>query len=425
MTGAQKFAVVLAPLFAAGMWLYVGRVVVVHQQADAFSRGIPRGNLSDLYPRWLGSRELLLNHRDPYSAEVTSEIQAGYYGRPLAAASAEGPHDQQGFAYPVYVALLLAPTVKLSFPHVQESFRWLLAFLTVVSVPLWMRFIKLKLSFANVVILSALTLGTFAAVQGIRLQQLSLLVAALIATSLFLLIADFPVLAGVLLAFATFKPQLAVPLAAWLGLWALSDLRLRWKFAASFASTLGALIAAGEYLLPGWPREFYAAVVAYRQYTQSQSLLDQLATPAVGIPLAALVIAGVGWICWRARKSPVRDEQFIWVTSIVLAGTLVVIPTVAPYNQLLLLPGALLLVRTWREKLKVGSATRILRALGAACLAWPWLSATALALISFFTPAAQHYWQVPLWTSLFIPIPIAACLGLFVASDTMRANILR
>jgi hypothetical protein len=425
VTSAQKLAVVLALVLAAGMWLYVSRVLVVRQQADAFSRGIPRGNLSDLYPRWLGSRELLRNHRDPYSAEVTSEIQTGYYGRPLDPTSSEGPHDQQGFAYPVYVALLLAPTVKLSFPHVQDFFRWLLAFLTVVSVPLWMRFVKLKLSFTNVVILTALTLGTFAAVQGIRLQQLSLLVAGLIAASACLLIADCQVLAGALLALATVKPQLVVPLAAWLALWALSDLRLRWKFAASFAITLSALIAAGEYLLPGWPREFFAAVIAYRQYTRSQSLLDQLASPAVGVPLAALVVAGVAWTCWRARKSAVRDEQFIWVTSIVLAATVVIIPTIAPYNQLLLLPGAFLLIRTWNENLKVGSATRILRALAAGCVAWPWLTATALALISFFTPGAQPYWQLPLWTSFFIPIPIAACLALFVASDTMRASIAR
>jgi len=43
----------------------------------------PRGNLSDLYPRWLGARELLLHGRDPYSPEITREIQRGYYGREL------------------------------------------------------------------------------------------------------------------------------------------------------------------------------------------------------------------------------------------------------------------------------------------------------------------------------------------------------
>ncbi len=72
-----------AVLCATGVWLYGNRVLIPHQVSDAAAHDRPRGNLSDLYPRWLGARELLLHGRDPYSAEVTREIQAGYYGRPL------------------------------------------------------------------------------------------------------------------------------------------------------------------------------------------------------------------------------------------------------------------------------------------------------------------------------------------------------
>ena len=421
---AQKFALASALVFAAGMWLYVERVLVPHQKSQAASQGVPRGNLSDLYPRWLGSRELLLNHRDPYSAEITREIQIGYYGRPLDGLGPEGPRDQQGFAYPVYVALLLAPTVKLPFPLVQELFRWLLAGLTVISVLLWMRFARLRFSWRNIAIVVLLTLGTFPSVQGIRLQQLSLLVAALIAGSAFLLSEDRQVLAGFLLAIATIKPQLAIPLAAWLLFWSLNHVRQRWKFAVSFAMTAGALIVAGEYMLPGWPQEFYAAVIAYRQYTRAQSVLDQLATPAIGALLAALVVAGVALICWRARSVSAVDEQFIWATSLVLAVTVVVIPTIAPYNQLLLLPGSFCLWRAWRQNLKVNSAIRILRILAAGCVIWPWVTVTILAMVSFFTSAGQHYWQLPLWTSFFIPITIAACLELCVVNKSIQSSMI-
>src|ERR1700733_11387258 len=108
------------------MWFYADRILVGYQVADAAAHQRPRGNLSDLYPRWLGARELLLHERNPYSPEVTREIQAGYYGRPLDAARAEDPRDQQGFAYPVYVAFLLAPTVELPFEYVQKGFFFLL-----------------------------------------------------------------------------------------------------------------------------------------------------------------------------------------------------------------------------------------------------------------------------------------------------------
>src|SRR5579864_854725 len=105
--------VVFALIVSTAMWLYVNRVLVAHQRADAAVSHTPRGNLSDLYPRWLGSRELLLHAHDPYSKEVTRQIQAGYYGRPLDPSRPDDPKDQQAFAYPVYVAFLLAPTVYL------------------------------------------------------------------------------------------------------------------------------------------------------------------------------------------------------------------------------------------------------------------------------------------------------------------------
>src|SRR5690242_3071409 len=89
----------LACLLALGMWCYVDLVLVPYQVADAARMQRPRGNLSDLYPRWLGARELLLHGRDPYSPEITREIQIGYYGRPLDSSRLNDPKDQQGFAY--------------------------------------------------------------------------------------------------------------------------------------------------------------------------------------------------------------------------------------------------------------------------------------------------------------------------------------
>src|SRR5262249_34303120 len=182
MAHAQKFALALAGLFCAGMWLYVDRVLIGHQVAEARDRGIPRGNLSDLYPSWLASRELLLHHRDPYTPEITREIQAGYYGRLIDPSRPNDPKNQQAFAYPLYVALLLAPTVKLQFAQVQVIFRWLLAGLTALSVLLWLAALGWKQSGMTAVTLTLLVFGTFPVVQGIKLQQLSLMVAAFLAS---------------------------------------------------------------------------------------------------------------------------------------------------------------------------------------------------------------------------------------------------
>src|SRR6266581_9636356 len=100
----QTSLLIAASILAGiGMWGYFNGVAVDEQKAEAAAKNIPRGNLSDLYPRWLGTREFLLHHRNPYSPEVTREIETGYYGRTLDPGRVEDPRDQQGFAYPVYV----------------------------------------------------------------------------------------------------------------------------------------------------------------------------------------------------------------------------------------------------------------------------------------------------------------------------------
>ena len=52
----------------------------------------------DLEERWIGTRELLLNHRDPYSGEVTRASQIACYGPDPAAVD---PHDPKNFVYPI------------------------------------------------------------------------------------------------------------------------------------------------------------------------------------------------------------------------------------------------------------------------------------------------------------------------------------
>src|SRR6478735_3389991 len=127
----------LALLCAGSMWFYVQEVLIPYQKADAAAHGRPRGNLSDLYPRWLGARELLLRHRNPYSAEVTADIQRGYWGRTLDSNNPNDPKDEMRFAYPLYVVFLLAPTVTLPFETVQRLYLFIAIPLTILSVWLW------------------------------------------------------------------------------------------------------------------------------------------------------------------------------------------------------------------------------------------------------------------------------------------------
>ena len=416
----SRLGLLLALLSAASMWFYVQWVLVPYQKADAAAHGRPRGNLSDLYPRWLGTRELLLHHRDPYSSEVTREIQSGYYGRPLDPRRMDDPRfnepkDQQGFAYPLHVIFLLAPTIGLPFPVVQAGFRWLLVILTLASVLLWLRVLRWRPSAATTAIIILLTLGSYAVVQGIKLQQLTLVVSALLAGCGAALVAGHFSLAGFLLALATIKPQLALPLAGWLTLWAVSDWRRRQSFIWSFALSMAIFLAASEYILPGWMNEFRDAVAAYRQYTGGAgSLLDVLTTPWLGKILAAVAVLAVVVMGWKVRRASHDSAAFSSILALVLAVTLVIVPSFAPYNQVLLLPAVFLITISWKDLWSRGSLTRVACGLGLLVVGWPWLASCGLMLASrFVSPSSlQKAWTVPLYTSLGIPLVVLGLLSL-------------
>ncbi|HUS16745.1 MAG TPA: glycosyltransferase 87 family protein [Chloroflexia bacterium] len=418
----------VAGVLALSMWLYVERVLIGHQVADAAQTGVPRGNLSDLYPRWLGSRELLQHRRDPYGPQVTHDIQVGYYGRALGTGldpeRNADPRDQQGFAYPVYVAFLLWPTLDLPFRTVQRGFAYLLLALTAASVPLWAYAIGWR---PGALVLGAavlLTVGSFPTLQGYELQQLSLLVGALLAGCAAALMRGWTVPAGVLLAVATIKPQVAAPMVAWLVLWAAGNWRQRQGLIWGFTASMAALLAGAEIVAPGWIGRFGTALAAYQQYTGGISLLDTLFTSLVGRILALALVAGLAWLAWRMRHAPAGTPGFALVLALVPAVTLLIIPTWAPYNQVLLVPGLLLLAARRAIIWPRGRTARYVYLMPWVLVGWPWLAALGLVLSIAVLPLAtvQRGWTLPLYTSLFIPFGVLVALAYAARRNVRQAG---
>jgi len=401
----------LAFFMAITMWIYVQHILIPYQLSQGPMRQSPRGNLSDLYPRWLGARELLLHHRNPYGADITREVQIGYYGRLLDPNRPGDPIDQQGFAYPVYVVLLLAPTVMLPFFVVQKVFVWLLAVLTAGSLFLWFRALNWRASRSTICIWILLTLGCFPAIEGMKLQQLSLLVAVFIAAAMAALVRGRLAVAGVLLALASIKPQLVFLVMIWLCIWATGDWRRRQRLVWSFALTMTFLVAAGEILLPGWIAQFRTAMRDYYHYTGGGSVLDVLLSPIVGRIGSAILIVMVFMFAWRSRRTQEDTPSFQWSLSFTLATTLLVIPMFAPYNQLLLLPALMLILRAGRELWK-NPASQFFCSITAVLVLWPFFAAACLVIALIFLPGStvQKAWILPLFSNFHIPIAIYALL---------------
>jgi hypothetical protein len=395
----------IAAVASASMWFYVNRILIAYQVQDAAARERPRGNLSDLYPRWLGARELLLHHRNPYGEDVTSEIQKGYYGRALDPSRPNDPKDQQGFAYPVYVVFLLAPFIGFPFPRVQLAFHWSLILLTAVSAQLWLRTLRWRLPLAGVATCILLLLGSFPAVQGVKLQQLSLLVAVLMAGSAACAIGGFFFSSGVLLAFATIKPQLAWPLVAWLLAWAASDWHRRRTLIFGFVGATILLIVGAEALLPGWVRMFIQAMANYHRYTQNQSVLLVPWSVAGAFVAAAVLVSG-----FFLAKLRFEQDNFGRATALVLALTVLVVPMFAPYNQVLLLPAVFVLAMD-RKYFLHAPASRGLRfsyVVTFFALAWQWIASLSLcaAYLLGSRAWATGNWKLPFLTTFALPVLI-------------------
>lgn len=428
MAARSQFVVFLiAALAAASMWFYVDRILVGYQVADAAAHERPRGNLSDLYPRWLGARELLLRHRNPYGDDLAIEIQKGYYGRALDPSRPNDPKDQQGFAYPVYVVFLLAPLIGLPFPEVQIFFHGLLIVLTAASVWLWLRALRWRLPPLAIATCMLLTLGCVPAVQGIKLQQLSLLVAALLAGSAACMAGRFLFCGGVLLALATIKPQMAWPLVAWFLVWAISDWRLRRRLVFGFALVMALLFAGAEIILPGWLRMFAQGLQKYHRYTQNQSVLDMLIPWGVtGKILAAAAVLACAFLLGKLRPEPAAAVAFGRATALVMALTVLVVPMYAPYNQVLLLPAIFALLRD-REIFTSRSRALHFGFLATAfAVAWQWIASLGLsAFYLFASPAwALRGWKWPFFATFTLPVLIFALTFLDVQIPPLLAAAL-
>jgi hypothetical protein len=403
------------------MWGYFDGVAVEAQEAEAAAENSPRGNLSDLYPRWLGARELLIHHRDPYSREVTVDIQKGFWGRPIDPQNPNDPSDEVRFAYPLYVVFLMAPTVNWPFGSVQAWYMAIAAAVSILSVWCWWRVFGQPGSVLWIALASTLLLGSYPVVQGLHSQQLVLLVAALIAGSIAATAAGAFWAAGVMLALATIKPQVTLAIAAWLLLWSASKWRERKALCLSFLATMTVLLAGAELLLPGWFWKWREALSAYMRYAPLPSPTVQLIFGEyVGPAVGAAVLAGLGVFCWKSRLDSPSTDRFKLVPPLILTICLAVSPVWHGYDHVLLLPPALLALLWRTEYFRLKPFGRGVLIFSIFVLSWPWISAVILYIIYRVSNVAQSLAIAPMYLFAFGPVAMLASLILIARERLSR-----
>ncbi len=403
--------IVGAILVAVTMWYYI---LIIW---------LPPVNLhfSDFYPSWYATREFFLHHRDPYDLDVARDIQSWIYGRPNVPGSGRSVHDHQ-FVYPAYVCFLLWPAGKLDFATAQNAFLLVLAIATAASVWLWLRALNWRTSATTLTVVVVLTLGSLPAAQGLYLRQLGLLAAAFLTATAAAVTSGKLRLAGLLLALSTIKPQLSLVAVVWLLIWSAGNWSQRKPLAGSFLAAMAVLAGGTAIALPSWPREFWQAVQAYPEYNDGRSVLQLVLGHTAGQICAVFVVLAVVALAWKLRRVRPGSESFMLIFSLVLSSTLMVIPTMAPHGQVLLLPAALWL---WRERSRVTQFGRAARHIFAAVwvlLASQWLLAFTLTLAALISSpeAVRRFWVLPFSVSPVLPVSFTLVLG-FLALRNLKA----
>jgi hypothetical protein len=379
----------LALVFLACAWFYGLKISAVG--LAAMGKAIPP--FVDLFPAWYGSREVILHHGDPYSDQVTAQIQQAVYDR-----SASSEMDQQRFAYPVFSAILFLPFALAPLALAEKIAFPVLAALMVASVAWWSG----KAHPRYILLVSLLAASTFPGYYALIALQPTVLIAAAMAASYAAARRNHLLLSGFLLAFACTKPQLAIGVVVPLLAWAAYDSRRRWRLPVAFAATGLLLILVGQLLLPGWIPEWLGVVHAYARYARATSMISSFGRYP-GMVLGAAIVAAVAIATWRHR------DNLAFTTALCISAVLLVVP-LHLYDQFLLLCPAVWLFAN-RDSFADWAGRMLLVTLDISLtIGWIW-QVLLVPVYLLSQKAALILWGLPF--GLIAVLPYAAFLPLF------------
>ena len=395
--------------FFFGLWIPASHQVM---ERAGLAGGYGYGN--DFYQVWLTSREFL-THRaaDAYSDQMQRRIEVGLYGRPLdRRLPADAATVFRGDCYPLHASVLALPLAPLPFRAVQIVLSLLLPAAVIVTVLLWCSALAFSCSASGRLAVVLLALSATPVLEGFYALQVSLVVALLIAAGIFFVQRDRLFVAGALLAAASIKPQLILLLMIWLTAWAIARWKERRSLLFGFGGTAILLLGITTWTSPNWFAGWMHSVHEYRRICPPP-LAEFVLGREIGISVSVLLVVLTAFVCVRTLRTKPDSEAFLLTCILVIAVTVVVLPsTVAVYDQFLLFPAVVWLC-TRRVAFRGRLPVRVLAGVTAAALLWPWIGASGLFVVALAAPAIVHQPNVlllPLRTAASVPFGLVALI---------------
>lgn len=406
--------------FFFGLWIPSSHRVMVR---EGLAGGFGYGN--DFYQIWITSHELWMHHADAYSADVQRQIEVGLYGRALdRSLPGDATAPFRGDCYPLHASVLALPLSPLPFPRVQLLLSILLPAAVTATVLLWCFVLNVRLS---VIERSAMILFAMSAVpvlEGLYALQTSLIVGLLVAVAIFLIRRQQLFVAGALLALATVKPQLILLLMVWLSAWTVASWRDRKNLMIGFVGTTAVLLGVTTLVSPDWFTGWMHSVHEYRRICPpplAEFVLGRLA----GLATSLILVGAASVVGWREMRKGADSDGFVLATVLIIAVAVLVLPsTIAVYDQFLLFP-AVVWLYAQRENYWARIPLRWLARITAGALAWQWVAACAILVISLLAPATGNRPEIlliPLRTAASVPFGVVGLISFVALGQRLRAT---
>jgi hypothetical protein len=284
----------------------------------------PRGKAFDFFTIWFGIRRIWRG-QNPYGLDTTRAIQLQMFGKTLP------PHqNQQGFAYPLYIAWVLGPFVLLPFaPSVTawctSQFLGLMTFPILADRTFHWNPPRRDLVLFSLAVLLVFRYPTVAFVLG----QMTIFVLLCVLLGLRWLDSHQDVLAGTAFALTLIKPNLSVlPVLAVLS-WSIC--RGRRKVLVGLGGTLAALLGLSFAWQPKWLEHFLAGARGYASYANLVWPIQQAGRVWIG----AIVIAVIGGLTVVSIIKAVRgrnQRDFLVAFCFVVILSLAALPQTGSYS---------------------------------------------------------------------------------------------
>lgn len=337
----------LSPLVWIFLILLISAVTIAVTFGNyQFAQSSPGG--TDFLVHWVGARFFLLEGESPYGDASALEIQTRTYGR----AALPGEHELR-VAYPMYSTLIFFPFAMIeNFTLARAVWMTFLEFCLVVLAILSMKLFKWQPSIGTFAVYILFSFLWYKAIRGVINGNAVIVVALLIAFSLWAIRENRDALGGILLALMTIKPHVVLLYIVFVFLWALS--KRRWKLIGWTISSLMVLILAGMLFIPDWLMQNLQEVLRYPGYNPAgtagaalQEILPKMGDYlSIGLTIGVILLLIFEWYHSWGGEYP----GFLWGVCITLVLSQLIGIQTDPGNYIILFVPLVYVFAGWQKQ---------------------------------------------------------------------------